>query len=143
MKKAILIVAVAALVLTLAPLAMARSGGGWKHGKAKFNLVGKVTAVDAVNGTVTIKVRAGTKTVRQFRHQEATMGFAENAKIVWIGKKGGKKQALTLEQIAEGARVKARGIIDRSDPENPVFTIKKLKVRQKAMPEPVAPAPTE
>ena len=45
---------------------------GWKHGKAKFNLVGTVTAVDADGtpstrrplGTVTIKVKAGTKTVR-------------------------------------------------------------------------------
>ena len=44
MKKVLLIVVVAALALTLVPLAIAGApgGGGWKHGKAKFNLVGAV-----------------------------------------------------------------------------------------------------
>ena len=44
MKKLLLIVVAAALALTLVPLALAGApgGGGWKHGKAKFNLVGRV-----------------------------------------------------------------------------------------------------
>ncbi len=46
MKRLLLIVVVAALALTLVPLAVAGGpGGGWKHGHAKFNLVGNVTAV--------------------------------------------------------------------------------------------------
>ena len=139
MKKVILIVAVAALALTIAPLAASAQGKAHKRGHLKFNLVGKVTAVDPASGMVTIKVKAGTKTVRAFRGAEATMGFTEHAKIRWIGH--GKAKRIGLEQISPGAKVKARGIIDRRDAENPVFTIKNLKVRQKAMPElPMAPA---
>ena len=90
MKKVLLIVVVAALALTLVPLAIAGApgGGGWKHGKAKFNLVGEVApdvvdpAVDrdaapvaadvvdpvaAVVSTITIKVKAGTKSIRRIR----------------------------------------------------------------------------
>ncbi len=76
MKKLLLIVVVAALALTLVPLAIAGApgGGGRKHGKAKFNLVGTVVTRrrgqhgrSAAASTITIKVKAGTKTVRAFR----------------------------------------------------------------------------
>jgi hypothetical protein len=141
-KKVILIVAVAALVLAIVPLALAGTpGGGWKHGKAKFNLVGKVTAVDAENGMVTICVKAGTKSVRSIRyrvlHEAYEMSVAEGAKIVWIGKHG-KRKVIDLADVQEGARVKARGTVMWSEDETPVLmvTIKNLKVRQPL------PAPT-
>jgi hypothetical protein len=150
-KKVILIVAVAALALTIAPLAASAQGKAHKRGHLKFNLVG-VVSQDFVpftveqDGTITpasdimIHVKAGTKTVRAFRGDDVTMGFAPNARILWIGH--GKAKRIGLEQISPGAKVKARGIIDRRDAENPVFTIKNLKVRQKAMPE-LPMAPTE
>ncbi len=49
MKKVLLIVVVAALALTLVPLAIAggHGGGGRKHGKFKFNLVGRVVAPES------------------------------------------------------------------------------------------------
>ncbi|HEX5641816.1 MAG TPA: hypothetical protein VFZ86_05680 [Thermoleophilia bacterium] len=49
MKKVLLIVVVAALALTLVPLAIAggHGGGGHKNGKYKFNLVGNVVAPDS------------------------------------------------------------------------------------------------
>jgi hypothetical protein len=137
MKKLLLIVIVAALALTLVPLAVAGGPGhgGWKHGKAKFNLVGKVTAVDATAGTVTIKVKAGTKTVRAFRGQEATMGFTAAAKI-WL-LTDPKATAIAVGDVPVGARVKARGVIDRTDPADPVFTIKNLKVHPLPVEDPV------
>ena len=83
MRRLLPVIIIAALALTLVPLALAggQGGGGWKHGKAKFNLVGTVTAVDAAEGTVTIKVKSGTKTVRAFRGKEPTMNVAAAAKI--------------------------------------------------------------
>ena len=138
MKKVLLIVCVVALALTLAPLAVAGApdGGGWKHGKAKFNLVGAVTAVDATAtdvaaGTVTIKVKAGTKTVRAFRGKEEVMRVALDAKV-WLLTEDGRV-AITLADVPVGAKVKARGIVDRStDPANPRFVIKDLKVKAPA-----------
>ena len=152
MKKALLIVVVAALALTLVPLAIAggHGGGGWKHGKSKFNLVGTLTAVTAgdttvdpaLASTVTIKVKAGTKTVRAFRGAEATMNLAATARIVLLTEDGAVP--LTLADLAQyaGAKVKARGTIDRSDPAALVFIIKDLKVKPPAE-DPVTPPPAE
>ncbi len=149
MKKMLLIVAVAALALTLVPLAIADApgGGGWKHGKAKFNLVGKVTNVAAESGVITVYVKAGTKSVRTIRHADAEMGFADGAKIVWIGK-GGNRQLIGLDQLENiqvGARVKVRGVVAWAGDASPelVVTIKHMKVRQAApVVEPTTP-PTE
>jgi hypothetical protein len=131
-KKVFLVVAVAALALTLVPLATAKPGHGWKHGKAKFNLVGKVvavdaTATDATAGTITIKVKSGTKTVRAFRGKEAVMNVALTAKVRLVTADG--VVAIALADVPADGKVIARGVIDRTDPENPVFTVKFLKVK--------------
>jgi hypothetical protein len=136
-KKLLLIAVVVALALTLVPLAVAGGSGhgGWKNGKAKFELVGKVTAVDATARTVTIKVKSGTKTVRAFRGKYATMSFTETAKI-WL-LTDPEATAIAVGDVPLGAKVKARGVIDRSkDPA--VFTIKNLKVHPLPVEEPVA-----
>jgi hypothetical protein len=139
LKKLLLIVAVAILALTLIPLAAAQPGhAGWQHGKAKFNLVGKVTAVDTTSGKVTIDVKAGTKSVRSIRHQQYQMALGENAKIVWIGKDG-KRQVIELADVQVGAKVEARGTVSwtTDDPPVLVVTINSLKVRQ-PLPVPAA-----
>jgi hypothetical protein len=130
-KKLFLVVAVAALALTLVPLAAAKPGG-WKHGKAKFELVGKIVAVDATAtdtsaGTVTVKVKSGTKTVRAFRGKEAVMGVVLKAKIRLVTKKGAA--VIALADVPVDGKAKIRGTIDRTDPANPVFTVKYLKVK--------------
>jgi hypothetical protein len=144
-KKVLLIVVVAALALTLVPLAIAGGHGGWKHGKSKFNLVGSVTAVDATAtetaaGTVTIKVKAGTKTVRAFRGLDATMTVALNARVRLLTEDGAV--AITLAEVPFPAKVKVRGTVDRTDPANPVFVIKDLKVKAPAE-EPATPPADE
>jgi hypothetical protein len=138
-KKLLLVAVVVALTLTLAPLAGAgKPGGGWKHGKAKFNLVGTVVAVDAAAtdttaGTVTVKVKAGTKTVRAFRGKEAVMNVALTAKVRLLTDDGAV--AIALADVPPGGKVIVRGVIDRTDPAAPVFTVKHLKVK--------APAPAK
>ncbi len=137
MKKLLLIVVVAALALTLVPLALAGApgGGGWKHGKAKFNLVGRVAepGADATLGTLTIKVKAGTKTVRALVRSDtpATIAVDPGAKI-WLLTDDGAV-AKTLADIAVGDKVKARGTIAKVADGNGVitlvYTIKNLKYR--------------
>ncbi len=132
-KRSLLIIAVAALALTLVPLAVAGAGhGGWKHGKAKFNLVGtlklvNVTADPDAPSTVVIKVKAGTKTVRAFRGHEELMDVAGNAKVRLLTEHGAV--VATLDQLPLDVKAKVRGTIDRSDPANPVFIIKDIKVK--------------
>lgn len=131
MKKLLLIAVVVALALTLVPLAAAgASHAGWKHGKAKFNLVGTVKVVtgatETTPGMVTIKVKAGTKTVRAFIKTEIAMTVAADAKIRLLTDEG--TVTIALADVPVGAKVKARGVIDRTNPANPVFTIKNLKV---------------
>jgi len=115
MKKALLIVVVAALALTLVPLAIAggHGGGGWKHGKAKFNFVGQVVEpdADAPPGTLTIKVKAGTKTVRKLVRAETPTAIAVDplAKIRMLTEDGAVDMGLA--DIEPGDWVKARGKI--------------------------------
>jgi hypothetical protein len=61
----VLLLAVA-LALAVAPLAAAGNSGGGGKGKLKFELVGMVIAVEGAKG-LTVKVKAGTKTVKEFR----------------------------------------------------------------------------
>ena len=147
MKKVLLIVVVAALALTLVPLAIAgtHGGGGFKHGKAKFNFVGTVAepALDAAPGTLTIKVKAGTRTVRAWVRADDAVAIqvADDAKIRLLTEDGAV--VITLADVPVGAKVKARGTIDRSLPDAPVFVIRDLKVKAPLVEEPIAPPPAE
>jgi hypothetical protein len=131
-KKVLLIIVVAALALTLVPLALAGAPGhgGWKHGKAKFNLVGRVAepGADATLSTLTIKVKAGTRTVRELVRSEApvTIAVDPEAKIRLFTDDGAV--TIRLDAVPVGARVKARGTITRDKSGAAVFTIKDLKV---------------
>jgi hypothetical protein len=145
-KKVLLIVVVAALALTLVPLAIAGApgGGGWKHGKAKFNLVGSVVAppeavdpagdpaidpvaadvvepAEPVASTIFIKVKAGTKSIRAFRGKVAEF-MAADARV-WL-LTGDGAVAKTPDDVEPGDWVKARGTI-----KDGVLTIKTLKYR--------------
>jgi hypothetical protein len=146
-KRVLLIVVVAALALTLVPLAIAGApgGGGFKHGKAKFNFVGTVAepAPDAAPGTLTIKVKAGTKTVRAWVRAEDAVAIlvADDAKVRLLTEDGAV--VITLADVPVGAKVKARGTIDRSIPDAPVFVIRDLKVKAPPAEEPATPPPAE
>jgi len=63
-KRWIVLLLAVALALAVVPLAAAGPGNHWAHGKNKFNLVGTVVAPDATAGTLTVKVKAGTRSAR-------------------------------------------------------------------------------
>lgn len=138
MKKWIVLAVIAALALTVAPLAMAGHGKGhkWAHGKSKFQLVGKVSAVDAVTGTLTVKVKSGTKTIRAFRGSDLELSLADGAKVRLIV--DGEAVPATLADLAVGAKVKVGGTIDRSGAK-PVCVAKKVLAH--AAPVVVEPTP--
>jgi hypothetical protein len=120
LKKLLLIVAVAGLALAIVPLAAAKPGHtGWKHGHAKFNLVGKVvsvdtsTASDASAGTVVIHVKAGTKTVRLLRGTDTSFVVSSKAKVRRLARH--HSVAKTLADLSAGDWVKVRGTIAKVD----------------------------
>ncbi len=143
MKKPLLIVVVAALALTLVPLAIAGgSGHGKRHGHAKFNLVGNVTAVtvatDGAASTITIKVKAGSHIKGIKRGAEEPFAVDANAKVRQLTADGAV--AAALGDLAAGDRVKVKGTIDLG---SKVYTITSIKYRD-LTPEPEATtAPAE
>jgi hypothetical protein len=135
----IILALVAALCLAVVPLALAHPGAA--NGKMKFEAVGKVTAVDGKALTLTVKVKAGTKTIKALRGTEVPMVVAPTARVrVAIAHKW--LHGATLADVAVDARVKVRGTIsvDTTDPANPVkvFTVTNMKAWQPA----AVPAPT-
>jgi hypothetical protein len=146
-KRLILIVVVAALALTLVPLAVAGGpGGGFKHGHAKFNLVGKVIAVTPadtsvpeapVAATLTVKVRAGSH-IKGLRGTETAFTVAEGAKV-WQLTGDGKVES-SLDKLAAGDKVMVKGKISKAADGSKVYTITSVKYLD-CTPEEVTPPP--
>lgn len=146
---AMLVVALALAVTPLAAAAGKGSGHKVAKGKSKFNLVGTVSAIAADGSTLTAKVKAGTKTVRTFRGADLTLAVDPAAKIRLVTEEG--CIAVTLADIPVGVKVKIRGFIDRTDPENVKFIATLVKAKAPAVvpvPEPTLdptpePSPAE
>jgi hypothetical protein len=122
-KRTLLIVVVAALALTLVPLAVAggHGGGGWKHGKAKFNLVGTVAGVTLADTTVpeapvaatlTVSVKAGSH-IKGLKGYDTLFTLADGVKV-WQLTEDGKVES-SLDQLAAGDKVMLRGKIATVD----------------------------
>jgi hypothetical protein len=151
-KKALLIVVVAALALTLVPLAVAGGdgGGGWKHGKAKFNLVGTVKAITLADTTnpeapvaaaITVKVKAGSH-IKGLKGTETAFAVADGAKV-WRLTEDGKVES-SLDKLAAGDKVKLKGTIARAEDGSRVYTVTSIKYLDRTpdvepTPEPSAP----
>ena len=135
MKRWSVVVLVVAITLAVVPLAAAGngSGGGAAKGKSKFNLVGKVVAVNAATGSLTVRVKAGTKTVKAFRGVDLALVVDQAARVRLVTADG--CVAALLGDVPVGAKVKVRGRIDRTDPAAPQVYVA-LCVKAKA---PVAP----
>ena len=151
------------LALAVVPLAAAggKSGKGKAHGKYKFNAVGKLmmnpeaepaedAAVPSTLDTpamVTMWVKAGTKTVRDYRKvaEGLPMVVGENPRLRLVTADGCVKvdPAQLNDLQLKDAKVKARGRISGSGTDR-VFTVHFLKVKAPAgyvLPSP-PPAPT-
>ena len=138
MKRWSVAVLVTVLALAVVPLATAGSGGAAK-GKSKFNLVGTVVAVDATAGSLTVRVKAGTKTVKAFRGADLALVVDPAARVRLVTAAG--CVAALLGDVPVGAKVKVRGRIDRTDPAAPVPVYVALCVKAKVLVAP-EPAPT-
>jgi hypothetical protein len=126
-KKVVIIAIVAALVLAFAPLALAMPGHHHGKGPVKFTVSGTITAVSTGDGTVTIKVASGSKGLRKLRGQELTLTLTDTVKIVRYT--DGGKNVIAIGDLKVGEKVRAWGMIDRSDPNNVKYMTSRLMVR--------------
>jgi len=135
-KRWIVLLLAVALALAVVPLAAAGNGGGGK-GRLKFNLVGTVSAVvvDAAGDVtgLTVKVKAGTKTVKKFRGQDLTLTVVPAPRVRLVTGEGCVDGTLT--DLVPGMKVKVPGTIGGM-PEGPVFTAKWIKAKMMPTPEP-------
>ena len=142
-KRWIVLLLAVAVALAVVPLATAGPGGGWAHGKKKFNLVGTVVAVTVPDSTatpattLTVYVKAGTKTVRAARGANLTMNVDPAARVRIVTAEGCKTATLAKVRALSGAKVKVRGTIEAS-----VFTAKWIKAKMMPTPEPSSPLPS-
>ena len=161
MKRSLAVVTVLAVVLIAVPLALAGSGnggngggtGGGGHGcawgHAKFQLNGKIVSVDPVAGSLIVRVKCGSRTVKPFRGLELPLVVAPDARFVDSTADDESDAAVppTIADLVADARVHVGGRIDRTDPATPVFVARKIVVQRwpaVAPPEPTpSPSPTE
>ena len=142
MRKWIVVALALALALAVVPLALAHPGGGGAKGKNKFNLVGTVVSValpDATAtptpGMLTVKVKAGTKTVKSVLDSTRLLGLVVDPapRVRLVTDKGCVDG--TLADLVQGMKVKVRGRIDRTtDPAT--FIAVWIKARMMPTPEP-------
>jgi len=146
MRKWIVVALALALALAVVPLALAHPGGGGAKGKNKFNLVGTVVSValpDATAtptpGMLTVKVKAGTKTVKSVLDSTRLLGLVVDpaARVRIVTAEGCKTATLAKVRALSGAKVKVRGTIEAS-----VFTAKWIKAKMMPTPEPSSPLPS-
>ncbi len=164
MRRSAALILVLVLALAVTPLALASNGKGKAHkghgkqaktqtkakakGKNKFQLNGVVVPGDAVAGTLTVTVKAGSKTVKAFRGLPLTVTIAADARFVDSTADDATTTdpaapPLTLADLVAGARVHLGGTIDRTDPANPVFVATKVIVQSLPQVVPtLAPEPT-
>ena len=149
MKRLLLIIVVAVLALTLVPLAVAGGpGGGWKHGHAKFNLVGKFVVFTPADTTdpeapvaaaLTVKVKAGSH-IKGLRGTETAFAVADGAKV-WQLTEDGKVES-SPDKLAAGDKVMVKGKITWAEDGSKVYTITSIKYLDRT-PEEVTPPPAE
>jgi len=128
MRRFVLAAVVVALALTVGPLAAAGTDGQQgARGKAKFSLVGSITAVAAGATQLTVKVKTGTKTVRASRGAALTLTVDEKARLRLVIEES--CVPVELGDLPVGAKAKVRGRIDRTG-EKPAFIALAVKARQ-------------
>ncbi len=103
---------------------------GLARGHDKFQLEGIVAVAtpDAQTpSTITVTVKSGTRTIKQFRTKDLALTVAPDARIVQ-DMADGSSVAITIDKVAAGARVHVGGNIDRTSVANPVFVARKIIV---------------
>jgi hypothetical protein len=145
MKKKLLATALAtAIVLAIAPLALAAThhgGSATKSAKAAkgkpFLAKGAMFSADPTTGTFVVTVTKGSHVVRPYVGTQVTFTLSKHARVLARTVDGSDVAyvRVSLDQVTPGSSVHVNGRLDRSDPSAPVFYAQLVKVV-------LAPAPS-
>lgn len=140
MRKRLVALCLAAVlaVLVIVPVALANNGHRQMKGKHKFQLNGVVVSADAAAGTMVVKVKSGTWTVKKFRTMKLPLPLTVSPTARMTDATVDPAVPATLGLFVKDAKVHIGGTIDRANPDDPVFTATKLILQK--LPAPV-PAP--
>lgn len=131
MKRLSIVLAVLALALAAAPVALAGNANGPQHGNKAgwkiFTANGKVTAVDDVAGTLTMKVWSGSKLLRRQRGKEIVVKVTESTLIHRVVVKRLVKVS-SLAEVKPGERIWVRGKITVVDSSR-VYTATRVRLK--------------
>jgi len=94
-----------------------------------------VGIIDRAAGSVVVHLHLVTRALWDQLGTDFTLKVAGDATIFTV--KDGAVTPITLADIVAGQRLSAQGVIDRTDADNPVFTIKWLRILPVAAPVPV------
>ena len=125
-------------VLVIVPVALANGGHRHMKGKHKFQLNGVVVSTDAAAGTMVVKVKSGTWTVKKFRTMKLPLPLTVSPTARMSDATVDPAVPATLDSFVAGAKVHIGGTIDRADPANPVFTATKLILQKLPAPVPTS-----
>jgi hypothetical protein len=88
---------------------------------------GKVTAVDAIGKTVSLKIWGGSKWLRRYRTQDLIVAVPDSTKIV--RRAFGEATAVALSDVKVGERIWVAGAADRSKPNVTVFNARRIRLQ--------------
>jgi len=105
------------------------------EGLTRFACRGPLVSVDSAAGSVVVHLHLVTRALWDQLGTDFTLKVAGDATVFTV--KDGAVTPITLADIVAGQRLSAQGVIDRTDADNPVFTIKWLRILPVAAPVPV------
>ena len=124
MKKLSIVLVITAVALAAAPAALAKSTGTTRA--KSFTAKGKVTAVDAESGTMTMKVWSGTRYIRHKRGKTVTFNVTGNTRIHRVV--NGYYTAIALADVKAGERVTVKGFHRKKDGKR-VYTARRVTTK--------------
>ena len=105
----------------------AGNGAASKRTIVNYSLSGKVTAVDAEAGAITVTVVKGNKAARPYKGQTITLNVTATT-LLRERTVDGDLVVVTLADFAVGDRVNSAGRLNRADATAPVFTAKRVTI---------------
>ncbi len=109
MKKVIsLSIALFLLAVTVMPVFAASETAG---PRSPFALVGKITAIDADAGTVTVKILRGNWVVKPYLNQEVVLKTTANTRYLYKASATAVPTPITFEDLQVGKAISASGTL--------------------------------
>lgn len=112
------------LIVTVAPVLAASESVIAKRGP--FSLVGKIAAIDAATGTVTVNVLKGNKLVQPYLGQSVTLQTTETTRYLYKASTTAVATPITFADLKVGDPVSVNGTLA-----NGIWTAKRITVGAK------------